>query len=101
MNILFEIFSFNVGGIERQLVDMCNLMAQDPANRIWLCVINDDYTESLLKTLAPEVHTLLLHRPAGTRDDLPYMRKLASFVRENRIDIIHCQGVNCDHQHGA
>lgn len=95
MNILFEIFSFNVGGIERQLVDMCNLMAQDPANRIWLCVINDDYTESLLKTLAPEVHTLLLHRPAGTRDDLPYMRKLASFVRKNRINIIHCQGVNC------
>lgn len=95
MNILFEIFSFNVGGIERQLVDMCNLLAQDPANRIWLCVINDDYTESLLKTLSPEVQVLLLHRPAGTQKNLPYMRKLASFVRQNRIDIIHCQGVNC------
>lgn len=94
MNIMFEIFSFNVGGIERLIVDMSSSLIQK-GHKVWLCVINDDYTKSMLDALSPEVTVLELGRPVGNKNDIKYMHKLAKYVHNNHIDVIHCHGINC------
>ncbi|WWZ58949.1 glycosyltransferase [Butyrivibrio fibrisolvens] len=91
---MFEIFSFNVGGIERLIVDMSNSLIQK-GHKVWLCVINDDKTKSMMDALNPEVTVLELKRPVGNRNDFKYMRRLAKYVRKNHIDVIHCHGINC------
>ena len=90
---MFLIYSFNIGGIERQLIEMCNAMAAE--NKVWLCVINRDYTESLFADLEPKVSVIRLDKTPGHSGQLAYMRKLASVVRDEHIDILHCQGINC------
>lgn len=94
MNIMFEIFSFNVGGIERLIVDMSASLIQK-GHKVWLCIINDDHTKSMLDALCPEVNILELGRPVGNKNDIKYMRKLAKYVHDNHIDVIHCHGINC------
>ncbi len=96
MHIVFQIFSFNTGGIERQLIDMCNSMA-DLNHEITLCVINNDYTDSLLKQINEKVEIILLNR-SKTDDKLSLLRYSLSFARwarRNHTDILHCQGINC------
>lgn len=94
MNIMFEIFSFNVGGIERLIVDMSASLIKK-GHKVWLCIINKDYTQSILDTLDPSVTVLMLDRPVGNKNDLKYMHKLAAYVHKNHIDVIHCHGINC------
>ncbi|WP_027203401.1 glycosyltransferase [Butyrivibrio fibrisolvens] len=94
MNIMFEIFSFNVGGIEKLIIDMSNSLIQK-GHKVWLCVINDDQTKSMIDSLNPGVTILELKRPIGNKNDFKYMRKLAKYVRKNHIDVIHCHGINC------
>ena len=94
MNIAFLIFSFNIGGIERLLVDMCNTMICDQ-NNIFLIIINDDYNKDLLKKISPKVNIILLKRPIGSHKLLPYMIKFWHFIRRNHINIVHCHGINC------
>lgn len=96
MRIMFEIFSFNVGGIERLLIDMCNNLERRGHN-VFLCIINKDYSEELLKALDPSVTILQLNRPVGSShtQDFYYMRRLAYFVRHFQIEVLHCQGINC------
>ncbi|PWT26198.1 glycosyltransferase family 4 protein [Butyrivibrio fibrisolvens] len=94
MNIMFEIFSFNVGGIERLIVDMSNSLIQK-GHKVWLCVINDDKTKSIMDALNPEVTVLELKRPVGNRNNFKFMQRLAKYVRNNHIDVIHCHGINC------
>ena len=93
MNIMFLIFSFNIGGIERQLIEMCNAMVH--RHRIWLCVINRDYTDSLLAELSDNVTVILLNKEPGHGGMLPYMKQLAEVIRREHIQILHCQGINC------
>lgn len=94
MNIMYLIFSFNIGGIEHLLVDLCNEAAAR-GHHVTLCVINDDYTPSIKEELAPAIEWLCLGRPMGQGSKLPYMRALAREIAERRIDILHCQGINC------
>ena len=152
MNIMYLIFSFNMGGIERLLIDMSREVTQR-GHRAFVCVINEDYTPSLLDSLDPAVQVVLLHRnpgKTGVRNSMPdasgdcsgdnndsasgrqsaasprtaagagaaaptgennisasrasapqtvnsrkAMLRLAAFIHENRIDILHCQGINC------
>ena len=94
MNIMFIIFSFNIGGIERLLIDMCNNMVQKQ-NHVSLCIINHDYTDSLLNELSPDVKVFRLERPVGTRFSIRQMNALALLVRKEHIQILHCQGINC------
>lgn len=93
MRIMYLIFSFNIGGIERLLVDQCNGMTAD-GHQVTLCVINEDVTPSILKELSSAVSVLMLHRPSGGRQ-LPYMRALAEEVRSRKIEVLHCEGMNC------
>lgn len=94
MNIAFLIFSFNVGGIERLLIDMADNMAKR-GNNITLCVINNDFDEELLKCMSPEVDVVKLGRGIGAKSSLKYMLKLAKLVKDKKINILHCQGINC------
>ena len=64
MNIMYLIFSFNMGGIERLLIDMSREVTQR-GHRAFVCVINEDYTPSLLDSLDPAVQVVLLHRNPG------------------------------------
>lgn len=93
MKIMYLIFSFNVGGIERLLVDQCNGMASR-GHRVTLCVINEDVTESILNEISHDVEVLMLHRPAGG-GQLPYMGALAKEVQRRQIEVLHCEGMNC------
>lgn len=94
MNIMFLIFSFNVGGIEWLLIDMANGMSER-GNNITLCVINEDYDSELLRQLSPKVEVLRLGRQMGEKSHLKYMLRLAKSIRTHKIDVLHCQGINC------
>lgn len=94
MKILFLIFSFNTGGIERLLIDLCNEMSKRGLD-VTLCVINNDYKEYLFHEFVPEVHIIRLERPMGSRSKLSYMARLARIIRQGHYDILHCQGLNC------
>jgi glycosyltransferase involved in cell wall biosynthesis len=91
---MYLIFSFNTGGIERLLIDLSACMA-GRGQHIYLCVINDDITESLLSRLSPEVTVLRLRRAAGSKFSPRTMKALSDAVGRYRIDILHCQGINC------
>ena len=90
MKILFLIFSFNTGGIERQLIEMSNNMVRK-GHSVTLCVVNHNYEETLFKKFDCKVKIVRLERPVGSHCKLAYMRKLATLVRNDNIDVIHCQ----------
>ncbi len=88
--VLFLIFSFHVGGIERQLVEMAGGMAGRDME-VHLCVINHSYDSKLLETLDPRVHLFLLERGMQGKGRLSAMRELAGYVKKHRIGVIHAQ----------
>jgi len=94
MNIMFLIYSFNTGGIERQLIEMSNVMIREQ-QEVFLCVINKDYTDYLFDELDSRVHIVKFDKKPGRSTPLPYMLRLARLIRKRHIDILHCQGINC------
>ena len=94
MKIMYLIFSFNVGGIERLLADLMKTAAQE-GHAVSLCVINKDYDEAFLASLDPRIETVLLDRAPGAGNPLVYMHRLAAEIRKRKIEILHCQGINC------
>ncbi|WP_294371738.1 glycosyltransferase [uncultured Clostridium sp.] len=93
MNILYVTFSFNVGGIEKLLVDVMNTIADIKENNVFLCVINNSYDKNLLKSLNSNVKVILLNRPVSGRK-LEFIIKYTRIIFQNKIDIIHCQMEN-------
>ena len=93
MKIMFQIYSFHMGGIERLLLDMSHAMVQR-GHSVSVCIINHDYTDSLLNSFDPSVSVILLNRRPGS-SLLPYMKQFASIIAKMDIDILHCQGINC------
>ncbi len=88
--VLFLIFTFHVGGIERQLVEMVNGMA-GRGMQVHLCIINHSYDTKLLQTVDPQVQLLLLERGVEGSGRLSAMKKLADYVKQNGIRMIHAQ----------
>ena len=84
MNIMFLIFSFNVGGIERLIIDMANGMVKC-GNSITICIINDDYDPDLLKKFDAQVNTVILGRKQGSKSYLSYMLKLSKIIKEKKL----------------
>lgn len=89
MRILFLIFSFHVGGIERQLSEMANAMARR-GNEVHVCVVNHSYDAQMFDTFHPSVAVFRMER-AASGEKLHYMKQFCSYVRRNRIQIIHAQ----------
>ena len=82
-----------MGGIERLLIDISRSMVRK-GHTVYLCVINEDYTPSLLEEVDPGVQMVLLHRKPGT-SLLQASLRFARFAAAHHIDVLHCQGLNC------
>lgn len=93
MNILHLIFSFNVGGAEKLLVDIVNNW-QDTDDSLHLCIINDDYDSTLLDELTQDNVTIhLLHRvPKSSK--LSKTKAFRKIIKANKIQVIHCHNNN-------
>lgn len=89
LNVLFLIFSFHVGGIERQLVEMANAMAKQ-GNEVHLCVVNHSYDAQIFDTLNSAVQVVRLDRESK-ENVMPYMVRLLFYVRKMHIQVIHAQ----------
>ena len=94
MRIMFLIFSFNTGGIERQLIEMSKVMIRR-GEEVSLCVINDDYSADLLRQVPKEVPTYFLGRVPGSKTTWAGMGKLSDLIRKTNTQVLHCQGANC------
>lgn len=94
MNILFTVFSLNVGGIERLLVDIVEHW-QNRGDNIHVCIINKDYNIELINELKnlSHVNLLLLDRPIGG-NIFEYLVKYLNYIKKNKIKVIHCQSIN-------
>lgn len=90
MNIMFLIFSFNTGGIEKQLIEMTDNMTTK-GHHICICIINHRYEEVLLGKINKKVNIVKFDRPEKSKHKLRYMLRLAKIVKDNNIQIIHCQ----------
>jgi glycosyltransferase involved in cell wall biosynthesis len=75
------------GGAERVAVNFANLLPRDRFAS-WLCTTRSD--GPLAALVGPDVQRIALERRA--RFDLPPLRRLASMVAEQRIDIMHAHG---------
>ena len=89
MKIMYLVFSFTVGGTERLVADICNEMVNE-GHSVCLCVVNDLYDQQLLQSLSQDVQILLLNRKPQGGGKLNLLIKIASFIKKNKIDVVHC-----------
>lgn len=89
MKILYLLFSFTTGGTERLVADICNEMVQRE-HQVHLYIVNDHYDRSMLDSLVPEVRVKLQNRAVGGRDKVKTLLALSRYIRENGIEVIHC-----------
>lgn len=92
MKILYTMFSFRTGGIEKLLIDIVNNIELKSEDKIYICIINDIYDEELVKMINSKVEIKFLKRKRKSRsfkDIISYTK----FVLENNIDIIHCENI--------
>lgn len=92
MNIMYLLFSFTVGGIERLMVDIANGMSKK--HNVTVCVINDYYSPELINELNDRVNVILMKRPIGS-SKVKCMFDVYKEVRKVKPDVLHCQGMNC------
>lgn len=92
MNIMYLLFSFTVGGIERLMVDIANGMSK--THNVTVCVINDYYSKELVDELNGSVNVVLMKRPVGS-SKIKCMFDVYREVRRVNPDVLHCQGMNC------
>lgn len=93
MNILYLLFSFTTGGTERLVADICNEMAHREHN-VHLYVVNDLYTQSMLDSLNPNIKVCLQKRSVGSGSKLQTLYQIASYIRQNKIDVVHCNSLD-------
>lgn len=92
MNIMYLLFSFTVGGIERLMVDIANGMSNK--HNVTVCVINDYYSEELIDELDDSINIVLMKRSVGG-GKVKCMLDVYKEVRRVKPDVLHCQGMNC------
>lgn len=92
MKIMYLLFSFTVGGTERLLVDICNEMSQ--SNDVYLYIVNKFYDKNMLDSLSKKVDVVLKEREPGSYNKISAIFELSMFVKNNRIDVIHCNALN-------
>lgn len=93
MKIMYLLYSFTTGGTERLVTDICNEMVRK-GHEIHLYVVNDLYDQSMLDGLDKRVTIQLQKRKAGGGGKLKTLLTLAKYIRENRIDVIHCNSLD-------
>ncbi|MBU3107657.1 glycosyltransferase family 4 protein [Clostridium gasigenes] len=95
MNILYTIFSFNIGGAERLVFDIVNNWNNEHDDNIFLCIINNEYDKDLVEKLNSnsKIKVIYLNRPKGGAK-LRYIVEYMKFIKQNNIDIVHCQCID-------
>lgn len=88
MKIMYLLFSFTIGGTERLVSDICNEMV-NKKQEVYLYIVNDLYSEELLKTLDDRVHIKLLKRNVGG-EKVKTIIDITNYIRKNKIDVVHC-----------
>lgn len=92
MNIVYVVFSFNVGGIEKLLIDVLNNICTKEDN-IYLYIINNNYDFKLLSEISDKVNIICVNREPKDKK-IKYMIDFAKFVKKEKVDVIHCQCIN-------
>lgn len=93
MKIMYLLFSFTIGGTERLVTDICNEMVSKN-HEVYLYIVNDLYSEDLLNTVDSNVRIILQKRSIGGGAKFQTILKITRFIRENRIDVVHCNSFN-------
>lgn len=93
MKIMYLLFSYTVGGTERLVTNICNQMCLSD-NDIYLYIVNDLIDENLVKTLDSKIHVEFLKRKVGSKDKITPLIKIARFIKQNNIDVVHCNSFN-------
>lgn len=90
---MYLLFSFTMGGTEKLVVNICNQMKQNGED-VHLFIVNDLLDESLLNKLDKRISIKLLRRKVGSKDKISPIIRVSKYVRENMIDIVHCNSFN-------
>lgn len=93
MKIMYLLFSFTVGGTECLVTNICNQMSFNNQD-VHLYIINDLIDENLLNSLDERIHIKLLRRKVGAKDKLSPLIKVAKYIKENKIEVVHCNSFN-------
>lgn len=86
MKIAHIIYSFNTGGAETMLIDIINRMSVN--NSISLFILNESYSEELLKKIDENVEIIRINRPVGSKNPY-YIIKLNFLLGKRKYDVIH------------
>ena len=86
MKIVHCIFSFNIGGSESMLVDILN--EQVKSHDVYLVIVNDSYTTSLIETISNKVKLFYIGRKHNIFSAF-YFLKLNLILFRINPDIIH------------
>lgn len=89
MKIMYLLFSFTVGGTERLVANICNEM-QKRNNEIHLYIVNDLVDDALIYSLDKQVKVCLQKRKIGSGNLASTSIRIAEYVRNNDIEVIHC-----------
>ena len=93
MRIMYLLFSFTVGGTERLVADICKEMILNN-QEVFLYIVNDLYSGELLDSLDKRIHVELQNRPVGGEEKITTLLKIAKYVKQYRIDVVHCNSFN-------
>lgn len=85
VNLLFINYSFNIGGIETLILNMCKVLDKDKFN-IYICSFKEDNVlENEFKDLGIPIH--IIAKKEGI--DISLIFKLRKLLRKLNIDIVH------------
>jgi hypothetical protein len=91
MKIAHCLFSLETGGAEIMAVGLVNQICA--GNEVSLIIINDKWSEKLLKQLDARVKIYFIRRKAGSRNPLPLLR-LNMLLLRLRPDVFHTHDPN-------
>lgn len=81
-----------MGGAETLLVDTVNALARK-GHKVWLIIINNDYDPALINAINPQISTLCLNRPKGSRNPWHLIRLNAAILKI-APNVIHAHNNN-------
>ena len=86
MKIVHVIYCMGIGGAQTMLVDIMNEQCQK--DEVHLIIINNDYSDSLLKEIDKKVHIHKVDRPKGSKNPY-YIIKLNILLLKINPNVIH------------
>ena len=93
MKILYVMFSFTTGGMEKLQVDTCNAMIKRN-HEVSLCIINNLYSSEMLNKLDKKLDLIMLNRRPRVIDKIKAIKSILDIVNKKNIEVIHCNGIN-------